>query len=170
MLISERMNAALNQQIANEFGASLMYVAVAAYFDSDSLLELASHFYAQAAEERDHAMKFVKYVVDAGGQLEIAAIPPASSSYASAEAAVQAVLNAELEVTRQINELADLARQESDHLSQTFLNWFITEQMEEVSTSSTLLRVVQRAGDNLLLAEDYIARHKVSGPAPAAAS
>ena len=75
MLISQEMTAALNQQIGNEFSASLQYVAIAAHFDSESLPELAAHFYRQADEERAHAMRFVKYVLDAGGRVEIPTIP-----------------------------------------------------------------------------------------------
>src|SRR5207248_9558641 len=79
MLISNDMNAAINQQIGREFCSSLQYVAVAAYFDSDHLTELAGHFFRQAEEERTHAMRFVRYLLDAGGEVEIPAIPAVRS-------------------------------------------------------------------------------------------
>ncbi len=157
MLISSEMNAALNEQIGYEFGASLQYVSIAAYFDNESLPELARHFYAQASEERDHAMRFVKYVVDAGGQVAIPAIPAPRSGFGSAEEAVQLSLDAELRVTKQINGLMDLAIKEKDHITGNFLQWFVNEQLEEVSSMETLLRMIQRAGESgLLFVESYL--------------
>ena len=158
MLISEKMNAALNEQVGHEFGASLQYVAIAAYFDSDNLPELAAHFYRQADEERDHAMRLVNYVVDAGGKVTIPAVPAPKSGFASAEEAVKLSVDWELTVTKQINALVDLAIKETDHTTQNFLQWFVTEQLEEVSSMERLLSMIRRAGANLLFVEDYLAR------------
>jgi ferritin len=159
MLINSEMNAALNEQIGNEFAASLQYVAVAAYFDHDNLPVLARHFYTQAAEERDHAMRFVKYVVDAGGRVEIPAIPAVQSDFPSAEAAVQLAVDGELRVTNQINALMNLAIKHNDHLTRNMLEWFVNEQLEEVSSMETLLGMIRRAGESgLLLVEHYLAR------------
>jgi ferritin len=158
MLISDKMNAALNEQIGHEFGASLQYVSIAAYFDSDNLPELAAHFYRQAEEERGHAMKFVNYVVDAGGKVVIPAVPAPKSAFASAEEAVQLSVDWEVKVTGQINGLVDLAIKENDHITQSFLQWFVTEQLEEVSSMERLLSLIRRAGNNLLFIEDYLAR------------
>jgi bacterioferritin B len=161
MLISDTMNGALNQQIGNEFSASLQYVAIASHFAVETLPELADHFYRQAQEERDHAMRFVRYVIEAGGRVEIPAIPAPQAVFKSVEEAVQLSLDREKEVTRQINELVDLAIKQTDHITQNFLSWFLTEQLEEVSSMDDLLRIVQRAGAaNLLFVEDYLARRK----------
>lgn len=161
MLISQEVNAALNQQIGNEFSASLQYVALAAHFDRESLPELAGYFYHQAEEERAHAMRFVKYVVDAGGRVEIPALPEPQTRFGTAEAAVQTALDGEIRVTQQINTLVDLAIQGTDHMTQNFLQWFMAEQLEEVSSAETLLRIVQRAGEEgLLHVEEYLARRK----------
>ena len=158
-MISSSMNAAINEQVGREFGASLQYVAIAAHFDSESLPELAAHFYKQAEEEREHAMKFVKYVVEAGGQAQIPAIAAPQGAFKSAEEAVALSLRGEETVTKQINALVDLAVTESDHLTRQFLQWFVSEQLEEVSSMSTLLRTVRRAGESgLLQIEDYLAR------------
>jgi ferritin len=165
MLISEEMNAAINQQIGNEFGASVQYVAIAAHFDGESLPELAQHFYRQAEEERMHAMRFVKFVVDAGGRVEISEIPQPKSQFHSTRDAVQRALDGEVTVTKQINALMDLAAKESDHITSTFLQWFITEQLEEVSSMDTLLKIVTRAGEqNLLQVEEYLARRGRAQP------
>ena len=159
MLFSERMNAAINEQIGREFAASLEYISIASGFASEGLTELAKHFYRQAEEERDHAMRFVKYVVDAGGKMAIPAIPEPKSAFASAEEAVRNSLEWEVTVTKHINTLVDLAVQENDHTTQNFLQWFVTEQLEEVSSMETLLSVVRRAGESgLLTVEAMLAR------------
>jgi ferritin len=168
MLISDKMNAAINEQVGHEFGASLQYVAIAAYFDSDNLPELAAHFYRQAEEERDHAMRFVNYVVDAGGKVALPAVPAPKSGFASAEEAVKLSVDWELTVTRQINALVDLAIKETDHTTQNFLQWFVTEQLEEVSSMERLLSMIRRAGANLLFVEDYLARQGGGGKNPEA--
>ena len=165
-LISRKMNAALNQQIGNEFGASLQYVAMASHFAGEGLTELAGLFYQQAQEERDHAMRFVKFVVDAGGTVEIPAIPAPKSKFSSVEEAVKLALTWEKEVTSQINRLVEQSMAESDHITQNLLNWFVSEQLEEVSSMDNLLKVVQRAEKtNLLYVEDYVARHRGGGKA-----
>jgi ferritin len=150
MMISKKMNAALNEQIGHEFGASMQYLQVAAYFAGEGLNKLAGYFFKQSGEERDHALRLGKYVVDAGGQLEIPAIPAPKYQFKNALEAVQLALDWEKEVTRQINSLVELALKESDHLSYNILGWFVKEQLEEVSSMDNLLKIVQRAGNNLL--------------------
>ncbi len=105
-------------------------------------------------------MRLVKYVVDAGGTIAIPAIPAPKSDFGSAEEAVRSALEWELTVTRQINHLVDLAIEHGDHLSKQFLDWFVNEQLEEVSSMETLLRMIQRAGENgLLFVESYLAQN-----------
>jgi ferritin len=159
MLVSSEMNAAVNEQIGHEFAAMLQYVAIATYFDGEALSVLARHYYRQAEEEREHAMRFVKYLVDAGGKVAIPAISAGRSDFVSAEEAVQLSLDRELTVTRQINGLMDQAIKENDHTSRNALEWFVAEQLEEVSSAETLLRIVQRAGERgLWIVEDSLAR------------
>ena len=159
MLISPDVNRALNEQIGREFGASIQYVAIAAYFDCEGLPSLAKHFYRQAEEEREHAMRFVRYVVDADGHVEVPAIEAPKSNFNSAEEAVALSLDWEMEVTRQINALVDMAIQHSDHMTKNFLEWFVNEQREEVASMDTLLKMVRRAGESgLLFVENYLAR------------
>ncbi len=170
MLISKELEQAINDQIGREFGASLQYISIASYFDADSLPELAAFFYRQAEEEKMHAMKFVDYVIDAGGQVRIPALDASRYEFSEAGDAVQAALDWEMEVTRQINALMDLAIKQNDHIAQDFLRWFVTEQLEEVSTMETLLKVVQRASSNILWVEDFLARNPiVTGGGEAAA-
>lgn len=161
MLISKELESAMNAQIGREFGASLQYVNIAAYFDADSLPQLAAFFYRQAEEEKMHAMKFVQYIVDAGGQVRVPGVEEPKYDFKAAKEAVQAALSWEVEVTKQINDLMDLAIQQNDHIGQDFLRWFVTEQLEEVSTMDTLLTVVDRAGENMLWVEDFLARNPI---------
>jgi ferritin len=164
MLISAEMKAALTEQIGHEFAAMLQYVTIATYFESEGLPQLAQHFYRQAEEERAHAMRFVRYVVETGGEVAIPAIPAVKSGCGSAEEAVQLSLDQEQMVTRQINTLMDQAIAASDHAARTMLEWFVTEQVEEVSSMETLLRMVQRAGDSgLLFVESYLAQGLMTG-------
>jgi len=159
MLISKSLNQAMDTQIGSELGASNQYLIIASYFDNESLPELAGFFFRQSDEERMHAMKFLRYILDAGGRVEIPAVPAPPTEIQSAEAAVRMALDWEVEVTKQINNLMDLAIKENDHIAQDFLRWFVTEQLEEVSTMDELLSVVRRAGESqLLLVEDFLAR------------
>jgi ferritin len=153
------MNTAINQQIGNEFGASLQYVAISAHFAGEGLMALSEHFDRQAEEERDHAMRFVRYLADAGGRVEIPSIPAPRPKFSSVAEAIELALKHEIKVTQQINGLVDLALKESDHISRDILSWFVREQLEEVSSMDNLLKVVQRAGEkNLIHVEDYILR------------
>jgi len=158
MLINKKLETAMNQQIANEMGASLQYISIASYFDAEDLPELSAFFFRQSDEERMHAMKFVHYINETGGHLQIPAISATEHAFPSAEAAVQAALDWEQEVTRQINNLMDIAMDSRDYLGQDFLRWFVTEQLEEISTMSTLLNTVRRAKDNLLFVEQFVSR------------
>ncbi len=157
MLISPELAKAFNEQIGHEFGASLQYLSIAAHFNQRSLTLLAKLFEEQAEEEKQHAMKFVKYVQDTQGGLHIPAIPAPKASFATAEEAVQAALNWEKEVTRQITALMALANKENDYLAQSFLQWFIDEQLEEVVKMERMLSVVKQSGEkNLLMTEAYL--------------
>ena len=148
----------MNKQIGSELGASNQYIKIASYFDSEQLPELSAFFFRQSDEERMHAMKFVHYILEAMGEVDIPAIEAATGKIDSAETAVKLALDWEMEVTRQINALMDMAIKQNDHIAQNFLRWFVDEQLEEVSTMDELLGVVRRAKDQLLFVEDYIIR------------
>ncbi len=169
-----RFPDALNEQIGREFGASQQYVAIAVYYDRETLPQLAAHFYRQAVEERNHAMMIVQYLLDAGEPVVVSGMDAPRTEFADAEAPVALALEQERRVTQQISELAGLAREQKDLVGEQFLHWFLQEQREEVAKMSDLLAIVRRAGDNLLLVEDYLARQPVGDAgveagAPAAA-
>ena len=170
MLTNDKVVAAINEQIGNEFGASLQYVAIAAYFAADALPQLSQHFFKQADEEDEHALRFINYIVDVGGRVVIPAIDAPQSQFQGAEEAIKLSLDQEIKVTHQINALVELARSENDYITINFLQWFLAEQLEEVSSMDTLLKIVQRAENDLLSVEEYLARvgvHRRGTPQPA---
>ena len=156
-----RFIAAVNEQIANELGASNQYVAIAVYFDSETLQQLAAHFYRQALEERNHAMMLVQYLLDSGEKVRIPAVAEPRNDFTDAAEPVALALGQERSVTEQIVRLAALAREENDLVGAQFMDWFLKEQREEVASMSALLAVVERAADNLLLAEDHLSRNQI---------
>jgi ferritin len=153
-----RFPAGLNEQIGREFAASQQYVAIAVYYDAETLPQLAAHFYRQAVEERNHAMMIVQYLLDAGEAVTIPGVEAPRTEFADAVAPVALALEQERTVTDQIVALASLAREENDLVGEQFLHWFLEEQREEVSSMSALLRVVERGQENMLLVEEYLAR------------
>src|SRR5215216_3948436 len=116
-----RFPDALNEQIANEFVASQQYVAIAAHYDSQTLPQLAAHFYRQAVEERNHAMMIVQYLLDAGAEITIPGVEPPRTTFEDERAPVALALQQEKTVTEQIARLVDIAREESDHVGEQFL-------------------------------------------------
>jgi ferritin len=153
-----RFAQALGEQIGREFAASQQYVAIAVYYDSQTLPRLAAHFYRQAVEERNHAMMMVQYLLDSGEDLAISGVEAPKSDFADAVEPVALALEQERRVTDDVAALTRLAREEDDLLGEQFLHWFLQEQREEISSMSALLAVVERARDSLLLAEEYLAR------------
>ena len=159
MLANAKLIDALNTQVGNELGASNQYLAIASYFERESLVELSRFFFRQSDEERAHALKFVKFINEIEGELAISEIPNQRSNFGSAAEAVELALGWEKTVTQQIYALCDIAKADSNYIAMRFLDWFVTEQLEEVSTMSTLLAVIRRAGEeNLLLVEQFLAR------------
>ena len=139
MLISERLNAAINDQIGHELGNSNQYVAIAAYFEGECLFGLAKIFYKQAEEEREHAMKFVKFVLDAGGKVAIPAVPAPRNEFRSAEDAAQLASTRRSARPSRSTTLVELASAEKNYIATNFLQWFVSEQLEEVSSAETRL-------------------------------
>ncbi len=156
-MISKELNAAINEEIGLELFASHQYLNMASYFESLALKKLAGMFRKQGDEEREHAVKFVHYLDETGGAVEIPAIQAPRATFASVEEAVKVSLDWEIEVTRRINALMALAIDQKDYAAQDFLRWFVTEQVEEVATMDNLLKVVRAAGErSLIVVEAYL--------------
>ena len=152
---------ALNEQVANEFAAHQQYVAIAVHYDAETLPRLSSFFYRQAVEERNHAMMITQYMLDADLDVAIPGVAAPETTFSDIVGPVELALAQEKRVTQQISALAARAREEGDYQGEQFMQWFIKEQVEEVSTMTDLLRIVERSSDNPLLAEEYLARESV---------
>jgi len=159
-----RFSQSLNQQVAHEFAASQQYIAIAVHYDNDALQLLAAYFYAQALEERNHAMMMVQYLMDADLPVTIPGVEPPITSFTSLSAPIALALDQEKRVSAQIGDLVGLAREEGDYQSEQFLQWFLKEQVEEVASMTTLLTIADRAGSNLFDLEEFVAR-EMSGVA-----
>lgn len=160
MMISETLNAKLNDQIAMELAAAHTYLAMACSFEEMGLKFLAKRFHGQYDEERGHGLKIIQYLQQVGGQVRLSAVPEPAQDYTEVSAIVRAALESELAVTKKINELVDLAEGEKDHATRSFLQWFVDEQVEEVASMRDLLNLVKMAGQNLLQVEARV-RHEM---------
>ena len=152
---------ALNEQVANEFSASQQYIAAAVYYDAETLPQLATFFYRQAVEERNHAMMMVQYLLDTDREVRIPPVEGPETKFSDIVGPVSMALDQEKRVTGEINDLFGLAREHSDYQSEQFMLWFVKEQVEEVRTMNDLLNVVERAKDDPLHGEEYLAREGV---------
>ena len=156
----------LNAQIGREFGASQQYVALAVYYDQLTLPRIASFFYDQAVEERGHGLMMVQYLLDADASPVIPGVPAPVTDFEDWVSPLGIALEQERKVTDQIAGLAATARRENDYLSEQFMQWFLKEQVEEVSTMSDLLAVAERCRDRPMDFEDYMAREKSGAEEP----
>jgi len=155
----------LNEQIAYEFAASQQYIANAVYYDAETLPRLAAFFYAQALEERNHAMMMVQYLLDADADVTIPGIAAPESSFADVVAPVALALEQEKRVSDQIVALVRIAREEGDFQSEQFMQWFLKEQVEEVASMNDLLTIAERLADRPMDIEDWLAREGGGGDA-----
>lgn len=151
----------LRDQIGHEFDAHQQYVAIAVWFDSQDLPQLARHYYRQAIEERNHALMIVQYLLDRDLPVEIPAGSAVRNGFENVLEPISLALAQEKQVTAQIEAIFRAARDEGDALGEQFLLWFLKEQVEEVASASTLRTVAERAGDNLFDLENYVAREQI---------
>lgn len=147
-MISEKLNKAINDQINFEMESENIYLAMQAYCNSIDLDGFANFFDAQVKEERFHAMKFFDYVNQVGGRVEIGAIKGPNNNFNSILDVFKTAYAHEQIVTKKIYNLMDLAMEERDHATISFLQWFIDEQVEEEDTFSTLVSKLDRIKDN----------------------
>jgi ferritin len=157
---SERFVEALNEQIANEFAAAHQYVAVGVHYEAETFPRLAQFFYEQAEEEREHAMKMVRYLVDTSSPVNLGSVKAPSKDFADHVEPIKIALEQERKVTVQISKLLELARETNDYASEQFMHDFVEEQVEEEATMQDLLAVAERTREIPMLLEEYLARDK----------
>jgi ferritin len=157
---AQRFVEALHEQIANEFGAEQQYIACAAYYESQTLPQLANLFYKQAIEERNHAMMMLGFLLDRGGEMRVPGVAQPVNNFKDFIEPIALALEQEQKVSKQIEDLARVARDERDYASEQFTHWFIKEQVEEVAKMSGLLQVAERERQNPMMLEYFIAREQ----------
>lgn len=161
-MLSERLLRALNDQVNYEYYSEYVYLAMSSYCESEDLKGFANFFKVQAQEERFHATKFFNYIYQMGGRVYLKGFPEPANDF-------EEILNTfidgyrhEQEVTRRIYELSDIAAEEREHATISFLKWFIDEQVEEEDTFNTLIKRLKRIEGNsaalYLLDEELAAR------------
>lgn len=162
LLDGEVLNA-LNRQLNQELQNAYLYLAMAGYFDSLNLAGFAHYFKVQAEEELKHAMKIYSYIVDRGGRVELFDIPRPKSQWGGIEGAIEEFYSAEVANSQRIWGLAELAERKGDRATESFLKWFIDEQVEEEKNASELLAKVKLARDSppaLLALDSMLAQRK----------
>lgn len=147
-MLSDKMQGALNDQINMEFFAFYQYLAMAAYFESQNLLGFANWMHVQSNEEDTHAMKFYDYINDRRGRVTLKALETPKNDWSSPLEVFQDALKHEQRVTASINNLVNLAIQEGDHATNSFLKWFVDEQVEEEANVDAVIQDLKRVGDS----------------------
>ena len=145
-MLSQKLQAALNDQINAEFGSAYLYLAMAAHFEAGNLTGSARWMRRQAQEEVSHAMKIFDFVHDRDGRVTLAAIAQPPAQFASPTEVWEQALKQEQGVTARIHKLYALAAAETDYPTQTMLQWFINEQVEEEKAAKTILEQVRMIG------------------------
>jgi ferritin len=147
-MIDPKMEKALNDQIVAEFYSAYLYLSMAAYFDAEGLAGFAQWMRAQFQEEQAHAMKMFNYVTERGGRVKLGAIDAPPTEWDSSVQVFEETLKHEQKVTGLINKLVDLALSISDHATDNFLRWFVSEQVEEEDSVDSVLSQLKLIGDN----------------------
>lgn len=151
----------LQKQVQNEFNASQQYISLGVWFDREDLPQLAKHFYRQAVEERNHALAIVQYMLDTDHHIEIPGTAEVRNDFKDPIELIQLALDQEIEVKHDIETLAKAARAEDDYTGEQFMQWFLKEQVEEISQMSTLLNIAKRANGNTFEVERFLHQESV---------
>jgi ferritin len=142
-MLSEKMDKALNEQLNAEMYSAYLYLSMSAHFKGINLNGFSNWMMVQAQEEMEHAMKFYDFIQERGGAVTLKTIDGPPTSWNSPLALFEAVLEHEQKVTGLINDLVDLAMAEKDHASNIFLQWFVTEQVEEEDNASEAINQIK---------------------------
>lgn len=160
-MISQKLVDAINDQIAFEIHSALIYKAMQAYFESEDFPGMANWMNVQYQEELAHAEKMFGFVCEAGGRAKMLALEEPRNDYSSPLEVFETALAHEQIVTGRINNLMDLAQQEKNHAAQIFLQWFVTEQIEEEANAGLIIRKLKRVegdGRGLLMIDQELAQ------------
>jgi ferritin len=169
-MISETMQAAINDQINREFYSAYVYLAMSAHLDVKNFTGMARWMRAQYEEELGHGLKLLDFLVDRGGTVELKPIKAPSSRLDSPLACFEAALEHEREITRDLAKLYDQSMREKDHATHALMEWFMTEQVEEEKVAEEIVDKLRLAGENgaaLLMMEMELGKRPAAAPSPA---
>lgn len=147
-MLKKTLADALNNQINEELFSSYLYLSMSAYLQNNNLAGFAHWMKIQAQEEYIHSLKFYDFILQRGAAVNLKAIKAPKTSWKNVEEVVKETLAHEIHITNCINSLISLAQKEMDHASQSFLKWFVDEQVEEVANAEQLLNDVKMIGNN----------------------
>ena len=167
-MLTEKMQKALNDQINAEMWSSYLYLSMSAYFEDKGLPGFANWMRVQADEENMHAMKFFDYINERSGRVHLQPIAEVQVEWKSTLDAFEDTLKHEQKVTSLINNLMDIAIEERDHATQSFLKWFIDEQVEEEASVNEILdqlRLVESTGNGLFMLDREMKTRTLATPA-----
>jgi ferritin len=165
-MLTEKMQKALNGQLNAELYSSYLYLSMNAYFKSVNLDGFTNWMYYQAQEELEHSMKFYDFIIQRGGKVQLQQIEAPPSEWSSPLAVFEATLEHEQKVTGLINDLVDVAHEERDHATNIFLQWFVSEQVEEEENVGGVLEQLKLMGDakgGLFMIDRELAKRSPSG-------
>lgn len=168
--MNEKLLKGLNAQINKELNSFYIYLGMSAYFEEAGYPGAASWMKLQADEEMMHAMKFYHYVIDRGAQIELDVLDKPAVQYDSIKAAFEVALGHEKFITKSIDEVYSLAVEAKDNATVTFLQWFVTEQVEEEKNATDVLTQLKMVGDNpaaIFMVDQKLAQ-RVASPVPTA--
>jgi ferritin len=171
-MLNPKIQTAFNQQINAELFSEYLYLSMAAHFESESLRGMANWMRIQAGEERMHAMKFYQFILDRGGKVALTQIDAPKTAWNSPLDAFEDAYKHELKVSGLINNLANLTIEEKDHAAHQFLQWFVTEQVEEEANAQLIVDQLKLVGDNgvaIYMLDQELAK-RVPTTAPGAAT
>jgi len=147
-MISAKMQKALNTHLNEEFYSSYLYLSMAAYFEAKNLKGFANWMRIQAAEEQMHGMKFFNFILQKGGKVTLAEIGVPKIEWKSISEVFTDTLKHEQKITGLINKLVEVAMLEKDFATNNFLQWFVTEQVEEEANVEEIVQKIEMIGDN----------------------
>ncbi|MBZ0202161.1 MAG: ferritin [Ignavibacteria bacterium] len=167
-MLSKKLAQELNNQMNNEFFSEYEYLSMAAYFHAENLDGIANYFHVQAQEEHFHAMKIFHFILDKGGKVELQQIAKPDVMFKSNIEVFEKALAHEQRVTKSINDLMDEAIKNNDHAVNSFLKWYVDEQVEEESSASKALgkmQIIGGKGEGLLFIDQEFAQRTFVPPA-----
>lgn len=146
-MLAKKVEAALNEQLQEEFQSAYVYLAMSAWCEAQSLPGFGQWLRVQWQEELDHGMRFYGFILDRGAQVVLQKLDAPPVSYSSPLDVFEQALEHEREVTRSIDKLYELVMNEKDYASQAWLDWFATEQVEEEKTIGAIVDSLRRVGE-----------------------